>query len=158
MNTEITLVFTLLWGIKMTEKNYYYSASTNAFYPVSLEQDYIDASTFPSDAMLVENAVFEEFTRVNSGKVRATNEKGLPVWIEAPEPTQTELIAEAEYQKQALLTEATAAIAPLQDAVDLGIATDEEREQLKKWKNYRVLINRVDTSIAPNINWPEKPE
>ncbi|WP_272665076.1 tail fiber assembly protein [Providencia sp. PROV174] len=142
----------------MTEKNYYYSASTNAFYPVSLEQDYIDASTFPSDAMLVENAVFEEFTRVNSGKVRATNEKGLPVWIEAPEPTQTELIAEAEYQKQALLTEATAAIAPLQDAVDLGIATDEEREQLKKWKNYRVLINRVDTSIAPNINWPEKPE
>ncbi|WP_272684628.1 tail fiber assembly protein [Providencia sp. PROV130] len=142
----------------MTEKNYYYSASTNAFYPVSLEQDYIDASTFPSDAMLVENAVFEEFTRVNSGKVRATNEKGLPVWIEAPEPTQTELIAEAEYQKQALLTEATAAIAPLQDAVDLGIATDEERGQLKKWKNYRVLINRVDTSIAPNINWPEKPE
>ncbi|MEM0634030.1 tail fiber assembly protein [Providencia rettgeri] len=142
----------------MTEKNYYYSASTNAFYPVSLEQDYIDARTFPSDAMLVEDAVFEEFTRVNSGKVRATNEKGLPVWIEAPEPTQTELIAEAEYQKQALLTEATAAIAPLQDAVDLGIATDEEREQLKKWKNYRVLINRVDTSIAPNINWPEKPE
>ncbi len=154
MNTEITPVFTLLWGIKMTEKNYYYSASTNAFYPVSLEQDYIDASTFPSDAMLVENAVFEEFTRVNSGKVRATNEKGLPVWIEAPEPTQTELIAEAEYQKQALLNEATAAIAPLQDAVDLGIATDEEREQLREWKEYRVLLSRVDVSTASDIDWP----
>ncbi|WP_273841983.1 tail fiber assembly protein [Providencia rettgeri] len=138
----------------MTEKNYYYSASTNAFYPVSLEQDYIDASTFPSDAMLVENAVFEEFTRVNSGKVRATNEKGLPVWIEAPEPTQTELIAEAEYQKQALLNEATAAIAPLQDAVDLGIATDEEREQLREWKEYRVLLSRVDVSTASDIDWP----
>lgn len=22
---------------------------------------------------------------------------------------------------------------------------------------YRVLLNRVDTSLAPNIEWPEKP-
>ncbi|MDB9568696.1 tail fiber assembly protein [Providencia rettgeri] len=75
--------------------------------------------------------------------------------IANPPPTKEQLIAEAKYQKQALLNEATTAIAPLQDAVDLGIARDEEREQLKKWKNYRVLLNRVDTSIAPNINWPE---
>ncbi|HEM7175316.1 TPA: tail fiber assembly protein, partial [Providencia stuartii] len=24
-------------------------------------------------------------------------------------------------------------------------------------KKYRVLLNRVDTSLAPNIEWPEKP-
>ncbi|ECW0880022.1 tail fiber assembly protein, partial [Salmonella enterica subsp. enterica] len=45
-------------------------------------------------------------------------------------------------------------IAPLQDAVDLGIATDDEKAQLDEWKKYRVLVNRVDTS-APS--WPDKP-
>ncbi|HAL6907736.1 TPA: tail fiber assembly protein, partial [Escherichia coli] len=26
------------------------------------------------------------------------------------------------------------------------------------WKKYRVLLNRVDTSTAPDIEWPEIPE
>ena len=37
-------------------------------------------------------------------------------------------------------------IAPLQDAVDLEIATEEERSLLEAWNKYRVLLNRVDTS------------
>ncbi|ECA4282321.1 tail fiber assembly protein, partial [Salmonella enterica subsp. enterica serovar Stanley] len=45
-------------------------------------------------------------------------------------------------------------IAPLQDAVDLDIATDDEKAQLDEWKKYRILVNRVDTS---NPDWPEKP-
>lgn len=67
-------------------------------------------------------------------------------------------VAIAESKKQTLLSEANNAIAPLQDAVDLGIATGKEREPLIKWKEYRVLLNRVDTSLAPDIDWPEKPE
>ncbi|KKB22881.1 tail fiber assembly protein, partial [Escherichia coli] len=39
-------------------------------------------------------------------------------------------------------------IAPLQDAVDLDIATEEEASLLAAWKTYRVLLNRVDTSVA----------
>lgn len=68
-----------------------------------------------------------------------------------------QLIAEAEQQKQSLLAEANNAIAPLQDAVDLDMATDEEIAQSMEWKKYRVLLNRVDTSTAPDIEWPEKP-
>ncbi|WP_273802774.1 tail fiber assembly protein, partial [Proteus vulgaris] len=68
-----------------------------------------------------------------------------------------QLIAEAEQKKQSLLAEANNAIAPLQDAVDLDMATDEEKAQLTKWKKYRVLLNRVDASLAPDIAWPEKP-
>nr|UJL16314.1 tail fiber assembly protein [Escherichia coli] len=45
-------------------------------------------------------------------------------------------------------------IAPLQDAVDLEIATEEERSLLEAWNKYRVLLNRVDTSTAPDIEWP----
>ncbi|MTC25174.1 tail fiber assembly protein, partial [Providencia alcalifaciens] len=27
-----------------------------------------------------------------------------------------------------------------------------------EWKKYRVLLNRVDTSTAPDVSFPEKPE
>ena len=52
---------------------------------------------------------------------------------------------------------ATDAIAPLQDAVDLDEATEEELLLLKEWKKYRVTLNRLDLSSAPEINWPDMP-
>lgn len=61
---------------------------------------------------------------------------------------------EAEGTKSRLLQMASGKIEPLQDAVDLDIATDDEKAQLDKWKKYRVLVNRVDTS---NPDWPEQP-
>ena len=73
-------------------------------------------------------------------------------------PTKDELIALSNRQKNALIAEATAEIAPLQDAVDLDIATDMELAQLKAWKTYRVLLSRVDVNKAPDVDWPEKPE
>lgn len=74
-----------------------------------------------------------------------------------PPVSRDQLVAVAEQQKQSLLAEANNAIAPLQDAVDLGMETDEEEILLKAWKKYRVLLNRVDTSAAPDIEFPEKP-
>jgi hypothetical protein len=65
---------------------------------------------------------------------------------------------EAEEKKTRLLNTAAAKIAPLQDAVDTELATDEEKEQLIAWKTYRVLLNRVDTSKAPDIEFPQPPE
>ncbi|WP_250205808.1 tail fiber assembly protein, partial [Escherichia coli] len=41
--------------------------------------------------------------------------------------------------------------------VDLEIATEEETLLLEAWKKYRVLLNRVDTSTAPDIEWPALP-
>lgn len=71
--------------------------------------------------------------------------------------THDELVSEAEAKKQHLIAEAATAIAPLQDAVDLGMAIPEEDLALKEWKKYRVLLNRVDTSATPDIEWPLKP-
>ncbi len=63
----------------------------------------------------------------------------------------------AELKKTQLIDEATSAITPLQDAVDLGMATDEETASLHAWKKYRVLLNRIDTTTAPEIEWPVTP-
>ncbi|MCV8535777.1 tail fiber assembly protein, partial [Escherichia coli] len=55
---------------------------------------------------------------------------------------------EAEETKNSLMQVASEHIAPLQDAADLEIATEEERSLLEAWNKYRVLLNRVDTSVA----------
>lgn len=78
-------------------------------------------------------------------------------WVTDKAAKKAADIAAAETQKQYLLPEAAEAIAPLQDAVDLDMATPEEESRLKAWKKYRVLLSRVDTSLAPDIAWPVKP-
>lgn len=89
--------------------------------------------------------------------MREMDEKEVSMHLK-PKVTKEQLILEVEQQKQSLLAEANNAIAPLQDAVDLDIATDEETAQLTAWKKYRVLLNRVDTSTTSNIDWSQKPE
>ncbi|HAG0976432.1 TPA: tail fiber assembly protein [Salmonella enterica] len=75
-------------------------------------------------------------------------------WVKDEEAEKAARLREAEETKKQLLQLATDKIAPLQDAVDLGLATDEEKNQLAEWKKYRVLVNRVDTSSPI---WPEIP-
>ena len=52
------------------------------------------------------------------------------------------------------------AIAPLQDAVDIDEASEEDAVRLKAWKKYRVALNRVfEQSGYPDaIDWPLAPE
>ena len=61
----------------------------------------------------------------------------------------------AEQKRSDLMAEADKAITPLQDAVDLNMATENEVKSLRDWKKYRVLLNRVDTTRP---EWPEPPE
>lgn len=71
--------------------------------------------------------------------------------------TKQESVAQAKKIFNNLMTIASKTIAPLQDALDIGDATEEELTLLKAWKTYRVLLNRLDLSTAPNIIWPEIP-
>ncbi len=78
--------------------------------------------------------------------------------IANPPPTPQQLQQWAEMEKRALMSRASGKIAPLQYAVDLQMETDNERVALTGWKKYMVLLNRVDCSTAPNIDWPKAPE
>ena len=60
--------------------------------------------------------------------------------------------------KDSLMAEAGKRISVLQDAVELDMATDEEKGQLTAWKKYRVLLSRVDASISDDIEWPLAPD
>ena len=135
--------------------NYIYSASNNAFFPTSFIDAYSDFNL--SDAVEVDDSVYLEFITPPVGKIRIAGGDGLPAWGDIPPLTKEQLIEQAEAKKQRLMADATVSMAPLQDADDIGEATDDELLQLKAWKKYRVLLNRVDTSAAPDITWPVKP-
>ncbi|MFQ1041930.1 tail fiber assembly protein [Gilliamella sp. CG16] len=66
-------------------------------------------------------------------------------------------VENATIQKKQMIEEATNQIGYLQDAVDIQMATEQEIKSLADWKKYRVLLNRINTDLAPNITFPEKP-
>ncbi|EID2652972.1 tail fiber assembly protein [Escherichia coli] len=78
-------------------------------------------------------------------------------WVTDEAAQQVAEIASANTTKAALIKSASEQIEPLQDAVDLDMATDEEKARFNEWRKYRVLLTRVDTSTAPAITWPEAP-
>ncbi|MFD0710181.1 tail fiber assembly protein [Photorhabdus akhurstii] len=139
---------------------YYYSAKTNAFYPIELQQNYIASGSLPDDIIEVSLDIYQEYAANNApeGKYRIAGQNGLPEWADIPPPTKEELQQYVESKKQQFILEASQKIAPLQDAVDLGIANKEEEAALLVWKKYRVMLNRIDISQALGIEWPEQPK
>ncbi|MFM2842847.1 tail fiber assembly protein [Klebsiella grimontii] len=75
-------------------------------------------------------------------------------WITDTDAQHAADVAAADEQKKQQITQISADISILQDAVTLNMATDEEKYRLTSLQAYRVLLNRVDTSFAPDISWP----
>ncbi|EBE9405340.1 tail fiber assembly protein [Salmonella enterica] len=96
----------------------------------------------------------ENATSVSPGGGYKKWDSKTQVWVNDEAAEAAARLREAEETKSRLLQMASEKIAPLQDAVDLGLATDDEKAQFDEWKKYRVLVNRVDTL---NSDWPEKP-
>lgn len=78
-----------------------------------------------------------------------------------PPPVQPksaeQILAENTAARNALLDAATRAIAPLQDAVDIGEATDDDAANLKAWKTFRVAVNRIVLTVD-SPTWPSPPQ
>ena len=131
----------------------FYSASTGGFYASE-----IHGSDMPDDVVgITDEAWLTLCAGLADGKSISAAPDGRPELAEPPAPTKDELIAQAEDRKNELRAGADYAIQPLEDADELGIATDAEKARLSEWKTYRVKLNRVDTSAAQDIIWPEEP-
>lgn len=78
-------------------------------------------------------------------------------WVTDTEAQKAVFVAQGEQEKLQRLDEANSTITYLQDAIEVGLDDDDYQAKLTAWKTYRVLLNRVDTSLAPDIDWPEKP-
>jgi len=73
--------------------------------------------------------------------------------------TAAAALAQVQAETARLRAQADAAIALLQDALDLDEATDAEAALLKEWKRYRVALNRLpeQEGYPAEINWPAPP-
>ncbi|WP_407223888.1 tail fiber assembly protein [Enterobacter roggenkampii] len=111
----------------MTEQ-YYYSYSAKGFFWLSADE--LKGNDIPADLMPVSE---EEHAALFLGQERGkyiNHTPDGPVLVDQPDYSPEELIAQAESKKSSMMQVANDAIAPLQDAVDLDIATDEEKAQL----------------------------
>lgn len=133
---------------------YKWSAKYNAFFPIEMLPAYQSSWDDLSDLIDIDDAVEAEFNgEPPEGKMRGVVD-GMPAWVDVPLPTYEEKIADAEAMKLSLKDNADSEIAWRLDAVDAGIATNEETAALAEWKKYRVLLMRVDTAKP---DWPTPP-
>lgn len=117
-------------------------------------------SPAPGDALVVD--ISDELWAAllaaqSTGKRLIRGEDGMPVAADPLPPTTDEILTVNTADRDRRLAVATLAIAPLQDAVDLDIATSDETATLKLWKQYRVAVNRADLTQWP-VQWPASPE
>lgn len=129
-----------------------YSPSANAFYDTSINL------VIPYDAVKITDKKWADLLAGQAnGKLIACGADMLPCLTDQPLPTTEELISQAEDKRSRLRAEADNAIQPLQDASDLGIATEDEATQLIAWKKYRVMLMRINTDDSEKIIWPQQP-
>ena len=121
-----------------------YCALNNGFYGDNTPDDKIPGS--------VVHISDDEGQRILDSQINGQiqpDDNGFPVLVPYPELTQDEQQERAEQKRRSLKSVADAEISWRQDAVDAGIATEEETAALTEWKKYRVMLMRVN---------PEKPE
>lgn len=140
----------------MITLSYYYSATTNAFYPEKLQKDYEKAGSWPDDVQKVDEFIYSEYAEQQppAGKMRVPNADGYPSWGDIPPPTTDQLIESNTRKYNKMLRACTDAAFPLQSAVALGVATDEQKAQLAELQQYAIdLINPelVDLTQSPPI-------
>lgn len=136
----------------------FYSKTTNAFYDENLKDIY--NGSWPDDVIEITKENYQYLLNGQSdGKLITADKDGNPVLVDQPPLTSDQLRDQAIAQKDKLLSLSSKKIAPLQDAVDLDMASDEEVEKLKEWKKYRVLLNRIESqsNFPDEIDWPQIP-
>lgn len=128
-----------------------YSPSTNGFYPE--DTCYIN---LPSDIIIISDELyFHLIDGQSAGRLITPNGSNKP-YLSDPE---INYVAAANAARLSLLDEANSVINGNQwpSKLQLGRLSESERIQFNQWLDYIDTVNAVDTSTAPDINWPTAP-
>lgn len=79
-------------------------------------------------------------------------------WVTDTDAQHAADVAAAEQTKQNLLAAARSTIGIWQTELQLGSISEEDKSQLIAWLAYIKAVQAIDTSTAPEINWPVPPE
>ena len=134
----------------------------NLAYPYALQSVYAAKGQWPEGKGVdIDEVIFREYfyDTPPEGKYRCVGEDGLPEWADIPPPTREEQIASAETKKQQLINQANEYINSKQwpGKASIGRLKGEELAQYNLWLGYLDALELVDTSGAPDIEWPTPP-
>ncbi|EJF7847884.1 tail fiber assembly protein [Escherichia coli] len=125
----------------------YYSPSINGF-PEQKTDDSIEISEEVWRILLSE--IYSGRELFNDGGVPATR---------VPQPTQEQVIAAAENERQRLLNYADTVMLDWRTELMLGEISDANRAKLSAWLAYKNQVKSVDVTTDPDhVNWPIPPE
>lgn len=140
--------------------NYYFSRTTLAFYPVDMLELYRSYDSLPDDIAPVSDEIFLTYSGTPpEGKARGANDDGQPEWVDIPPMAPEEAILLATAQKQNLIDNANEYMNSKQwpGKAAIGRLKGDELAQYNLWLNYLDALELVDTSGAPDNEWPTPP-
>jgi hypothetical protein len=128
---------------------------------VKFEESHVELENIKSEYQLLKDeydAILPVFfdIRENLKVIKQMSSKEIDSHLNPP-ISKEQHIEEAEIQKQLCADEAEKNITILERKVRLGMATDDEKDLLTAWEVYSIKIADIDTSTAPDIDWPQKP-
>ncbi|WP_174715454.1 tail fiber assembly protein [Escherichia coli] len=134
----------------------------NLAYPYELQSLYVEKGEWPEEKGVdIDEVIFREYfyDTPPEGKYRCVGEDGLPAWADIPPPTREEQIASAETKKQQLINQANDYMNSRQwvGKAAIGRLKGEGLAQYNLWLDYLDALELVDTSSAPDIEWPTPP-
>ncbi len=131
---------------------YCYSQKENGFFT--------DLNKAPSDAVeITTDEWLSLLDGQDNGMKIVSNQEGYPVLTEQPPLSKENLIALAELKKGKLINEANEHMNSRQwpGKAAIGRLKGEELAQYNLWLDYLDALELVDTSSAPDIEWPTPP-
>lgn len=143
------------------DEQYFYSALTGGFYRESDREIYeASAAGWPGDAVLISKIEYRElFEGQASGRTITADDGGRPVLTDPAIDWQ----AQAEHQRQDLLTAANDVTADWRTELQLAMISDEDKASLIEWMAYIKALKSLDLSNISDegalglIAWPSKP-
>ncbi|EON87810.1 tail fiber assembly protein [Plesiomonas shigelloides] len=141
------------------ESNFYYSAIENKFYPSEYYSRYVDAGTWPADAVPVTDDVYFEFSGLQpEGKTRCAVD-GVPTWVDVIVDIDT-LRKDADRERSVKIAIANEVINQNQwpSKLALGRLGKEEITKFNAWLDYQEQLESMDVSNPVSIDWPTPPD
>ncbi|EON5866621.1 tail fiber assembly protein [Escherichia coli] len=131
----------------------FYSPSLNGFLLEATAEEYDGG-----DLIEVSQDVYNQFIAGSETQIMVAGNRG-PVWQDAPVPTQEELTQAAEYERQRRINDANHFMNSKQwpGKAAIGRLKGDELAQYILWLDYLDALELVDTSSAPDIEWPTPP-
>ncbi|HEE3613170.1 TPA: tail fiber assembly protein [Klebsiella pneumoniae] len=137
----------------------YFSPSLSCFIPSQWKDDgTYNKNTWPVDAIEATEIELSKYWKVSppEGK-KLGSVDGRPAWVDLPAPSKDEIITMAEEKKSALISSAMSSISFIQLKLQAGRSlSDVDERKLNATIDYIDALSSVDTTMAPDIVWPEQ--